>query len=291
MGPTETRSRDQWLAEVKRRGGRLRRRRRLIMALGAALALVVPVSALATLLGAPDRDVRQVVAGPAPAGDVAGGSNPSIEPGPTDAAEPGPGVVETTVPELRVEAVHGRTGPPAPSASPFVAPASPGSIPPSDDPVVRPTTTVAATGNTSSPVLPPNQSTPGATPGDSAPCPASEVAVTVSTEKRTYGPGAVVRGSSTLENRSATACLLPTRAFVRIVDSAGKDVSGFAYTMEFRYPVRAEPGKTFSSSFTWDQRDCSGPACTQVPPGTYTVVADWSESGPYAGRSTFQVVS
>jgi hypothetical protein len=111
----------------------------------------------------------------------------------------------------------------------------------------------------------------------------------VATAKSIYSPGEVVQGSSTLENRGAVACLLPTRAFFRILNAAGKDVGSFAYTMEFRIPVRAEPGKTFTSSFTWDQRDCSGPACTQVPPGTYTVVADWSESGPHTGRSTFQL--
>jgi hypothetical protein len=200
-------------------------------------------------------------------------------------------VVETTVPELRVEAVHGRTGPPTSRATPFVPPAAPASVPPGDDPVVRSTTTVPPAGNSSSPILPPNQSTPGTPPADAPPCPASEVAVTVSTERSTYAPGEMVRGSSTIENRSATACLLPTRGFFKVLNAAGKDVGNFAYTADFRFPVRAEPGKTFTSSFTWDQRDCSGPACAQVPSGPYTVVAEWTESGPYAGRTTFRVGS
>ena len=56
-------------------------------------------------------------------------------------------------------------------------------------------------------------------------------------------------------------------------------------------PVPAEPGKTFTSTFTWDQKDCAGPACTQVPAGTYTVTADWTESGPYKGSTTFQITA
>lgn len=186
--------------------------------------------------------------------------------------------------QLRVEAVHKRTEPPEPA-------------PVYDIPVVtRPAVTTTApadpNGSVSSPILtpPPSTPVPSSTEPAPIPCPSAVVRVTVTTAKSTYSPGETVQGSSTLENRGSVACLLPTRAFFRVVNSAGKDVSSFAYTMEFRYPVRAEPGKTFSSSFTWDQRDCSGPACAQVPAGPYTVVADWSESGPYVGRSTFQVV-
>ena len=286
MGPTiETRSRDEWLAEVKRRGGRLRRRRQITMAVVGALALVLPVTALTAFLGgAPDRDVRQLVAGPGPTipGDEVPSSGPALEPAPSTGAP-----TTTVAPDqLQVEGVHGRSEPPVPAT-----------ISPSDNPVItRPPVTKPApadpNGSVSSPILAPPPSTtvaPSADPAP-APCPSADVRVTVTTAKPTYSPGETVQGSSTLENSGTVACLLPTRAFFRIVNGAGKDVGSFAYTMEFRYPVRAEPGRTFSSSFTWDQRDCSGPACAQVPAGTYTVVADWSESGPYAGRSTFQIV-
>jgi hypothetical protein len=124
---------------------------------------------------------------------------------------------------------------------------------------------------------------------EAAACPAAEVGVIVTTEKGTYAPGETVRGSSTLENRSPTTCLLPTRAFFRILDAAGGTAGSFAYTQEFRMPVKAEPGKTFTSSFTWDQKNCSGSSCAQVAPGTYVAVADWNESGPYSGRATFQI--
>jgi hypothetical protein len=113
--------------------------------------------------------------------------------------------------------------------------------------------------------------------------------VTVTTDRSSYGPGETVRGSTTIENRSGSACLLPTRGFVRITNAAGKDVSGFAYTMEYRFPALAEPGKTFTTPFTWDQRDCSGGSCVQVPAGTYNVAADWTEGGQYFGRGSFTI--
>lgn len=282
---TESRTRHEWLDEVKRRGERLRRRRRLTFATLAAVALVLPATALATLLGgtAGNRDVNLAVAGPPPTGEVAG-AIPST-PAPEEAT------TTTSEPPLRVEAGRGRT-----------EPATPGSSVPADDPVVRrpgATNPSPAPGNSSSdpntpvssePALPPPPAvTPPATAPGAANCPSSEVRVTVTTDKTAYAPGETVRGSTTITNRSAGACLLPTRGFVRIMNAAGRDVSGFAYTMEYRFPVLAEPGKTFTTPFTWDQRDCSGSACVQVPAGTYNVAADWTEGGQYFGRGSFTI--
>ena len=187
-------------------------------------------------------------------------------------------------------------GAPATSVAPERSePSVPATIPPGDNPVItRPPATkppADPNGSVGSPILVPPASTSVPPSAELGPCRSADVRVTVTTTKASYGPGETVQGSSTLANRGPVACLLPTRAFFRILNGAGKDVGGFAYTMEFRYPVRAEPGNTFSSSFTWDQRDCSGPACARVPPGMYTVVADWSESGPYTGSTTFQVTS
>jgi hypothetical protein len=205
------------------------------------------------------------------------GSAPAeVAPAPATPNQPPTGEVPpeaattTTVDSLSVTPGHPRTQP--------------------DDPVVRPPATDPS-GSTSSPVLVPPPPTTVAPGSAAAPCRASEVTVTVATSRAAYGPGQTVQGSSTLENRSATTCLLPTRAFFRIVNGAGKDVGSFAYTLEFRMPVPAEPGKTFTSPFTWDQKDCAGPACTQVPAGTYTVTADWTESGPYRGSTTFQITA
>ena len=289
---TESRSRQEWLEEVKRRGERLRRRRRLSFAVVGALALVLPATALATFFGAggDNRDVHLAVAGPPPTGEVAG-AVPTTGAGDTPSAPPQEETTTTTAePQLRVEAAHGRTEPP-----------SPGSSVPLDDPVLRrpgatnppvPSGNSASDPNTpipSEPVSPPPTVAPPTTAPGAASCPSSDVPVTVTTDKSTYAPGETVRGSTTIENRGGAACLLPTRGFVRILNAAGKQVSNFAYTMEYRFPVLAEPGKTFTTPFSWDQKDCSGPSCVQVPSGHYTVVADWTEGGPYSGRGSFTI--
>jgi len=245
-------------------GGAPRRRVRLSLA---GLALVLLVATL--VAGRGDPDVSLTAAGQSPAGEVP----------PAPPTTPEEATTTTTAEnQIRVEAIHGRTSPPQPVSS----------VPPADDPVVRTPTTVPS-GNASGPVA---SEPPAATPPTSLPaaagCPASDVRVSVVTAP-TYAPGETVRGASTIENRSATACLLPTRGFVRILNAAGKDVSRFAYTMEYRFPVSAEPGKTFTTPFTWDQRDCTGAACVQVPAGTYTVLADWTEGGSYSGQGSFQI--
>ena len=240
---------------------------------GLALMLVLLAAAVIRLVageGAPE--VRLAAAGPTP--------TPSAEVAGAGAGETAPAETTTTTStedRPRVEAVHGRTSPPQPA----------GSVLPADE-VVRTSTSVRS-GSSSSPVAPPPSGTPLPTVPTGAACPASEVRVTVITDQATYAAGETVRGSTTIENRSATACLLPTRGFVRILNAAGKDVSGFAYTTDYRFPVSAEPGKKFSTPFTWDQKDCSGSACVQVPAGTYTVVADWTEGGPYTGRGSFTI--
>lgn len=255
--------------------GAPRGRSRLALPIVAALAMVLAAGALIAFGGddGDGTDLRLTAGAPAPAEFVA---PTDVVPPPAPPNQPPTGEVPpeatttTAVDGLSVTRVHPRTGP--------------------DDPVVRPPA-ADPSGSTSSPVLPPPQSTtvaPGAGAAP-APCPASEVRVTVATDRPAYASGQTVQGSSTLENRSASACLLPTRAFFRIVNAAGKDVSSFAYTADFRMPVRADPGKTFTSIFTWDQKDCTGSACAQAPPGTYTVTADWTESGPYTGRATFHI--
>ncbi|HET7721551.1 MAG TPA: hypothetical protein VFK43_16400, partial [Acidimicrobiales bacterium] len=66
---TDSRSRDEWLAEVRRRGTRIRRRRRVALGAVGALALVLPVSVTAAVLsGGAERPVELSVAGPAPTG-------------------------------------------------------------------------------------------------------------------------------------------------------------------------------------------------------------------------------
>ena len=244
--------------------------------------------------GEAERGVELSAAGPGPApapeatGDVSGPPTPMT-------------VVEGAVPPTG--ATTEDTSQPSGSLSPAptaevqrrgaaidgsqMPPRSPTSVPSADDPVGR---SAPDSPSGSSSAGGPPTTVPASNDGGVAACPAAEVGVTVTTEKGTHATGETVRGSSTLENRSSTACLLPTRAFFRILDAEGGTVSSFAYTMELRLPVKAEPGKTFTSSFTWDQKNCSGSSCAQVGPGTYVVVADWNESGPYSGRASFQIV-
>ncbi|HEV2757955.1 MAG TPA: hypothetical protein VGV86_00175 [Acidimicrobiales bacterium] len=271
-------------------------------ALFGALALVLPVSAMATFLGRAERGVELTATGlppssaPAVTGDVSGPPTTAANgdaPTATDAttteepARPSGGLSPTTTVEVpsRVPSVNGAGPPPA-------APAT--SVLPADDPVVRPPPGSLPGGNASAAgggaVTGPPPGPPTNDP-QMAPCPAADVTVSVTTEKDAYAPGETVRGSSTLANGSTTTCLLPTRAFFRVLDASGKTVGSFAYTLELRMPVKAEPGKTFTSAFVWDQKDCSGSSCLQVPAGTYTAVADWNESGPYSGRGSFRITS
>ena len=299
---TESRSRDEWLAEVRRRGEHIRRRRRLATVLVGALALVLPLSAMATFLGDADRGVELTATGlpprsaPAVTGELSGPPTTSAASDGDVPASDGATTVEPTRPSgdlspTATPEVHTRVPSTNDSAPPPPAPARP--VLPADDPVVRPAPTpppgdggVGGSGTGAGPPPGPPTNDPQV-----AACPAADVTVSVTTEKGTYAPGETVRGSATLENGSATTCLLPTRAFFRIVDTAGTTVGSFVYTLELRMPVKAEPGKTFTSAFTWDQTDCSGSSCVQVPAGTYVAVADWNESGPYSGRGSFQITS
>ena len=300
MGPTiETRSHDEWLAEVKRRGGRLRRRRQLAMAVVGAVALVLPVSVLTTLLdGDADRDVSQLVAGPgrttSPAGDIA----PSAEIGAGSAGE---------IPFLE-------------PTTTTVMPASPGPVTaPADDPVVRTVpTTVGITAMQSAPTTTVAAEPPEPAP---APCIASEFRVTVTMEQDAYRPGDTVSGSSVLEKLSPGKCLVPDWFLqISFLNDAGKDVTEIAlvrmngstdeqYAKWYeacgpnRCPRWVEKGAVRTETFAWETLDCSnyptGPIvpvpgdtsyCRPFPAGTYTVVANWTGpgSGP-PGRATVKL--
>ena len=258
------------------------------MALAGALALALPVGALIAVVPDGQRQLNVTAAGTSPPsalrstseGDMAidvttttvtpAGTEPAAPPSTwaaTAAAGPqaGRGYAPATT---AVTAGPGAGQPVGGSAS---------TPKPADDragggpAVSMPTTTAPVTG-------PPLQA-----------CAVGDVKVTVSTAKATYAPGETVTGVSTLENRSGVACLVSARAFFRIEDTGGRVVSSFAYTADFRMPVKAEPGQTFADRFTWNQLNCTSNPCVQVPGGTYVVVADWNEAGPYSGRGSFSV--
>lgn len=267
-------------------------------ALVGALALVLPISAMATFLGQAEPGVELTATGlppvtgdvsAPPTGTAANADAPAAVGDTTTEEPPAPwgGLSPSTTVEVqgRVPSVNVSEPPPPP------APARP--VLPADDPVLRPVPSPSGGSGGAAPGSGVTAPPPGPPTNDPqvAACPAADVTVSVTMEKDTYATGETVRGSSALTNRSTTTCLLPTRAFFRILDASGKTVGSFAYTLELRMPVKAEPGETFTSAVSWDQKDCSGSSCVQVPPGTYVAVADWNESGPYSGRGSFQVTS
>lgn len=282
MSWTESGTRDAWLAEVRRRGERIRRRRRVALSLTGAVVVLLPALALASLSGqrSADRDVRVAAAGPGPTSALpftppppsAVDEPPTTVPGETGTATPAPPAQEPTT----TAAAPGRVGPVN------EVQVTPTTRAPADDPVVR-TTIPSPSGATGAPAgTVPTTTVPSDAP---SPCPPSEVSVTVVVERSSYAPGEPVRGTTSITNRSSTTCLLPPRESVHIEDASGKTVGSFAYTMELRPPVVAAPGRTLTGTFTWDQRTCPGP-CAQVPAGTYVAVASWPLIGPGPGERT-----
>lgn len=311
---TESRSRDEWLSEVRRRGERIRRRRRFTAAVAGSFALVLPLSAVTGYLAAqPDRGVELSVAGPAPVDSVPPDTGSQVPPPPAPAADVPATTSTTTI-------APGRSG--AGTVSP------PPTIPPSDDLVVRSTATTAplpplGTGSGGGGSL--AAATPlGATEPAPAPCAATEFNLTISLEKKVYGQREPVSVSSTLEKRSPGTCLLPPDWWVGItlLNSAGSDLTQDAGSTsssstadqykkwvdpcrpeDCRRPVDAGP--VFTNTYSWEMIDCrnypAGPVipvppdgshCIPFPPGTYTVVAAWSGTGAGSpARATFQIGS
>lgn len=324
---TESRSREEWLAEVRRRGERIRRRRQFTLAVVAAFALVLPMSAVAGyLVGPPDYAVELSVAGPAPepAGDVrTAPTTPEVDalvtpnvPTAVDQASPPSGASSfmTTTTEVHrgvasiVDPVVEPTVPPrtgAPADNPVVSRSNSG---PEPSPLARNSANGAGTAALSSSVA-------TASPGPLAPCTATDVSLTITLEKYSYGPGETVKGSATMEKVSAGTCLLPDWGVgLSILNASLKDVSQGSQrwatgnvspqasnwtdacgTAGCRRPV--EPGSIFIHTFEWESRDCMSPRgpivpvpddrpCPPFPAGSYKVVAEWT--GPQAGPSARQ---
>lgn len=288
---TESRSRDEWLAEVRRRGDRIRMRRRLAVSAVGAVALLGPVLATVSYSsnGEGDRQFQVAAGGPAPTN---GGAGPSL-PTPMRDGE----ALPTTTALAGAVALPEVTAPSGPLSSTTTTEvhrrvSSINGVP-SNDPVIRPTPTTTIIGNASvrsSPAVSVPTSTllPSGESGLSA-CPSDGVEVTVMIDRPSYAPGDTVTWSSTLENRSGTTCLVSGRAFFHVEDTGGKIVGAFPYTADYMLPVKAEPGKTITNTGIWDQKDCSGPTCTPVSAGTYVVVAKWTEGGPWVGKGSFEI--
>ncbi len=312
---TESRSREEWLAEVRRRGERMRRRRQFTIAIAGAFALVLPMSAVAGYLaGRPDRAMELSVAGQA----TAGGATTAPDDMAIGRLAPAVALPTTTT---TIAEVHNRL---TTVGGGSVAP----TVPPIDDPVVRltPTSVPPAAGSAgiggaaASPLLSAN--TPQASSEPALPCVASEFRLTVTMEKDAFAAGEKVRGSSVLEKRSPGTCAMPNWWIeIAFLNSAGTEVSELVResgsSQSFNQDRKTtdscreggdcrrvvETGPVYTHTFYWETLDCSAPYagpvvpvapdgsnCVPFPAGGYSVVATWT--GPGAGpptRSTFKI--
>ncbi len=323
---TESRSREEWLAEVQRRGSRIRRRRRVGFGVVGAFALVLPVSVTATALrSGPERAVEVSVAGPAPAGGVAeptttmpipggGGSGVLAAVAPEERTPPAGAPSTTTTTE-----VHQRVASPTGGSVVDATPSR--GTPPGADPVGGPTSTAA-----------PAESRPAETKTDAPPapkvfpimtlrpCAKSEVKVAVTTDKAVYARGETILGTWTMEKLPGADCRLEgltsdsvyTRTNFHFETSAGRELGSYIGASNFfAFEVAAEPQKAYSSSFgmSWDQKDCSiallgvepstPSECAQALPGTYALAFEWNGaetddpssvgSPHFTGRATFRI--
>lgn len=311
---TESRSRDEWLAEVQRRGGRIRRRRRVSLAVVGAFALVLPVSVAATVLRhGPERAVEMQVAGPAPAG---AGRTPTTTPVEAEAGAGAGGLAAATPSEVTpppagapstttTTEVHRR----AATINGLVEPAPPRSVPPAAESIVeRSTTTLAPPGHAVAAGAgggkPVSSTTVALTNSEPLPtCPAEVLQIDVVPTKATFALGETVMGVGLIQVRTAvaTACRLPRPASFRIEEvGTGKVLGSVPATTEPGSPATAEPGRYDMgiNNFAWVPRECGGgpqantvpsSACTQVPPGLYQAVIEWADGGPDRGWGEFRI--
>lgn len=136
--------------------------------------------------------------------------------------------------------------------------------------------------------MPSTPAAAGALPG----CPAEALQIDVVPTKATFGRGETARGVGFVQTRAARGCLAPTPAFFRIEDVAtGKVLATVPATSESPSPIEAEPGKMYTSNFSWDQKDCSGTVCAQAPVGLYQAVIVWTWDGPYRGWGEFRIAA
>lgn len=295
---TASRSRDEWLAEVRRRGARLRRRRRLLVALAGVVAVALPTAGAITVLGgAGGRPVELHVAGPA---GVAGSTTVPELLAPSTTVDTGP--TSTVEIHRRIAAVNGLPVPASPAST---VPATGDTLdvravhdapaPPGRPPIPGVTSSVAA--------APPSTTVPA----DAPTCAPADVKVAVTTTKAFYAPGEMVSGYFTLVKDLASNCrlertdadgVLYTRSSVRYEDASGKIRAADEMTTMSSpsVPASYEPQASYTRGFVWDQRDsyqkdCTVMPCLQVPAGTYAVILDWSGGGTDAGRASIQIGS
>ena len=111
-----------------------------------------------------------------------------------------------------------------------------------------------------------------------APCKPTAVSMTVSTNRATYGPGAIVSMTASVKNKTSRTCSLvigPTSPSFTVTNSSGAsvwdncDVHDQPGSCALYLIVRdLKPGATYARTVGWDQR--SGSPSRRVPAGKYT---------------------
>ncbi len=158
----------------------------------------------------------------------------------------------------------------ATSTPPTTAPASP-----STTSRRATTTTVARATTTTAP-----RATTTTTGASGPTCVAEQFDVKVMTDKPSYAPGQTVQITTTLRNKSATACFYNGYALtMSFKDDAGRMYSGVSVIADSFRDVPLQPGQTLTNSGQWDHRACAEPGCAALPSGPYYVTASWSIAG------------
>ena len=270
-----TRTRDELLSKVQRRGHELRRRRRAsrrLVSVGALVAVVGIVGALTTGSGG-DRQVQVATEGPPPTTAAEPPSEPALNQ--SQAVPAGPSTTAAgplTLPGLSPDPM------PAPPPSPGPMPAPP----PGGTTVTTPPATWSIPSTTPT-------AGPATTSTSTAPrqprCGAEHLTVTAAPDKPAYGPGERVMVTSTILNRTAAVCYYwVSYSFSYVVsDSAGRPIiSGTTHDDAFE-DIPLAPGETVTrTDASWNQIICTGDirTCTRAAPGDYTIRVTWGITHP-----------
>jgi cytoskeletal protein RodZ len=102
-----------------------------------------------------------------------------------------------------------------------------------------------------------------------ATCGAASIAVTIATDRPSYGPGEEVKVTSTLRNKSSVTCTYNGYGFTTSFrDEAGHTFGGTRVIADSFADVPFPPGQTITHTGTWDHLGS--------PPGVYTAVGTWN---------------
>lgn len=111
-------------------------------------------------------------------------------------------------------------------------------------------------------------------PAQLAPCDSSEVLLTTTTDRASYGVAVPVEVTATVRNISDRVCAPPTNTVISIAqDATGR--SFYDYAVDPAAIDVWEPGQAFDAVFVWDQ-SCSSCAAGIATRGGYTAHVRWT---------------